>query len=631
VRRRPSAQFLSPRSQAGQAIVLVALMIIVLIAAVGIAVDAGIGYYYNTAAERAAAAGALSGVIFMPGQYCGSVVTSSCSSSQAVPAGTRNDATDRAIDEAARNGFDTSDAANGVTVVVSRVPGFSNKLSVTVKRTVRTFFMGMFGFTTFDVQRTAIATYLPPLSLGQPGNQTGTTVSQLGTGGANYFFMRTEGWATDRQEGDSFTPNPADPASPGFSSSDVHQISASTGSDTADASLPSRGGYNYQINLPNGGYVQVYNAAFGPDGNGGKPHNNCENGKVPDASGSIGPCSPGGSYYYHEQDSVDLNNPQTWNAMEYTLFRVNSYFIRGSDTKVTQMKVLPVDAQNWNQSSNQYKNVNNNTNIAQQYNANGTPANMQIYHAWADIANYSGSQDANLVKYTTGYGPVGGMLPPGQYRLRVDTLNWDGSLPPPDGGGASGAAHKGYAVRVVDSAGGTSCTGCALGAWDDMCSYTPISVPGGGAFSIPIFQIPPDYAGQTITLDIYDPGDISGGGNVDLYVLTPSGVVATPTPPQTVVVYNLGSTRTNTSPTVINPPLSNPNQAFVQATTSGTTNFNGKWIRIELPISNLYAPGTNPANWWWSLQYRTSNNVTATDTVTFAIGLKGNPAHLLIS
>src|ERR1700682_288504 len=56
-------QWLGPRSQAGQAIVLIAFMILVLFAAVGLAVDGGVGYYYNTAAERAAAAAALAGGI----------------------------------------------------------------------------------------------------------------------------------------------------------------------------------------------------------------------------------------------------------------------------------------------------------------------------------------------------------------------------------------------------------------------------------------------------------------------------------------------------------------------------------------------------------------------------------------
>ncbi|TMD54208.1 MAG: hypothetical protein E6I85_06650, partial [Chloroflexi bacterium] len=56
------------KSQAGQAVVLIAFMMVALFAGVGLAVDAGVGYYYNTSAERAAAAAALAGVIFMPSQ-----------------------------------------------------------------------------------------------------------------------------------------------------------------------------------------------------------------------------------------------------------------------------------------------------------------------------------------------------------------------------------------------------------------------------------------------------------------------------------------------------------------------------------------------------------------------------------
>lgn len=617
-------QFLSPRSQLGQAIVLIALMIIGLTAAVGLAVDAGIGYYWNTAAERAAAAGALSGVIFMPNQQ---------TPAQAVPAGSRNDATDRAVDEAKRNGFDPADVADGVTVTVAAVPGYSNKLSVTVTRNVRTFFMGLFGVTVFPVKRTAIATYLPPLSLGQPGSQIGSTVSSLGTGN-NFYFMRNEGWSVDRSQGDAFTPDPADPGNSQYSSNDVHVISAANNTDNGPgvAGLPSRGGYNYLVNLPAGGSIQVYNAAFAPDGNGGKPHNHCENNRQGSPTAPIGPCSSGGSYYFHEEDSVNFSSKNTFNAIEYTLFKVNSYFIRSGDTKLTQFKVLPIDASNWNQSSGQYRNVNTGASITQTYNADGSPANMLVYHNWIDVTAYAGSSDGGIVQWTPGYGPwaPGSTLPAGTYRLRVDSLNYDGSLPPTDGASGPGLAHKGYAVRVLD-ASGNPCSSCAIGAWDDMCIYTPISTSGGGAFTIPIFQVPPDYAGQTITLDIFDPGDISGGGNVDLYILDPSGAVAKPTPPATVLVQNLGPSRTNPSPATVNPPLADPTQAYVEATTSGVTNFNGSWVRLIIPISATYSPGPNPANWWWSLQYKTTNNVTATDTVTFAVGLRGNPAHLLQS
>lgn len=158
-----NSQFLSPKSQAGQAIVLVALMIIVLFGSIGLAVDGGVAYYYNAGAERAAAAAALSGVIFMPKQFL---------SADSIPAGAGNDATDRAIVAAKRNGFTVG--VNNITVTVSRYTDpLTNKiqdesLQVTVTRRVQTFFMNIFGIPTITVSRTAVAQYLKPLKLGEP-------------------------------------------------------------------------------------------------------------------------------------------------------------------------------------------------------------------------------------------------------------------------------------------------------------------------------------------------------------------------------------------------------------------------------------------------------------------------------
>ena len=690
-------QFLSPRNQAGQAIVLVALMIVVLLGVIGLAIDGGFGYYYSNEAERAAGAAALSGVIFMPGQF---------TPAQAIPAATANDATDRAISEAEKNGFAATSAisctasactatgANGITVVTATVPGFNNKLSVTVSRSISTFFMPFFGISSYTVSRTAIATYLPPLSLGQPGTQVGSVTSTLGTGGNNFFFMRTEGWSTDRAQGDAFTPNPAG-GSLGVST-DVHAISRTQGSDPIGATLPDRGGYNYLINLPNGGYIQVYNAIFGPDntpsligaGSGpaseswannapntmttisgagfGTTANICDN-HINPVSHRYDQCSPGSSYYLHEEDSQDFSSygatqKNLYSAMEYTVEQVQTPFIRASDTIISQVKVYPIDASGWwkNASSctgacntggaKNYNPINSlGSYITQTWDATGNPINMRTYHSWLPItgASYSGAGDGGTFQRLVT--PGSDLLPAGTYRLRVDTLGFDGTNPPTNGVSSGGQAHKGYAVRVVDQAGLTggtnTCTGCGVGGWDDMAIYTPIAVAAGGHFDIPIFKVPPDYAGQKITIDVYDPGDISGGGNVDLYILDNTGTIVTVTAPAVVNIWDVGLTRTNVGPAVpctgsgstTNPPVpclvqtGQPQTATVRATTGGVTNYNGHWVRFEVPIPSGYNPGLNPNNWWWSLRYQISTGVTATDTVTLAIGLKGNPAHLLSS
>jgi hypothetical protein len=78
---------------------------------------------------------------------------------------------------------------------------------------------------------------------------------------------------------------------------------------------------------------------------------------------------------------------------------------------------------------------------------------------------------------------------------------------------------------------------------NDMCVYTPIALAGPGSFRMDLFQIAPDYAGQTITFDIYDPGDISGAGNVDIYLDYYNNTRVTTTRP--VIVRNLGPQRSN--------------------------------------------------------------------------------------
>ena len=133
-----------------------------------------------------------------------------------------------------------------------------------------------------------------------------------------------------------------------------------------------------------------------------------------------------------------------------------------------------------------------------------------------------------------------------------------------------------------------------------------------------------------MTIDIYDTGDITAG-TLDLYLVDPSNAVARPTAPATVAVYNLGSSRATSPGVLVTAPLADPTQAFAEPTTGGTKHFDGQWLHFEVPIPTTYAPGANPNNWWWKMKYLITPAGTATDTFAIAIGLKGNPAHLLTS
>jgi hypothetical protein len=84
--------------------------------------------------------------------------------------------------------------------------------------------MEAFGFRPYVVKRTAVATYLPPITLGEPGSQLGTSLGELGR--TKFFFMRTDGWAADRGYGDAYTPSPLNPPATAGASDDVARIRA---------------------------------------------------------------------------------------------------------------------------------------------------------------------------------------------------------------------------------------------------------------------------------------------------------------------------------------------------------------------------------------------------------------------
>jgi hypothetical protein len=320
--------------------------------------------------------------------------------------------------------------------------------------------------------------------------------------------------------------------------------------------------------------------------------------------------------------------------MRYTLYQVPNRFNRGEDTKMSELTVRPVDATNaWPTATPTFRDVNNGTVIAQQFDAGGNPTNMQAYHNWIEPANVApaaagDAADPSLVQYNGGScsGAPCGVLAAGSYRLRVDTLEHDGAVTPP----GAAVAHKAIAVRVTDAAGVDCSTGvpaCSIGGWNDLCIYTP---QVAGTFSFPFLSIPAEYASEPITMQFFDVGDSSG--TVTLSVLDPTTMPAyqvfTAEAPKTVPIRNLGVDRSG-NPPGINAPVPNYgtvyNAAF-QPTVANVATYDGDWVQMVLPLPDSYAPG---ANTWWKLQYATTGG--AFDTFTISVGFRGNPAHILIS
>ena len=185
-----------------------------------------------------------------------------------------------------------------------------------------------------------------------------------------------------------------------------------------------------------------------------------------------------------------------------------------------------------------------------------------IYHGWMDVGTppsgntqwISGGTTYNVLHVVKSLGRIHA---PGAYRLRVDMLDYQG-LRPGDDAGASlcSRAHKGYSVQLAVPSGGsyTECAdpGCQVSALDELAVYTPIQSAGAAGFSLPLFQVPADYAGQTINFYIFDVGDVSGNNQISIQNPDPTSCGGTApclfTSSSPVPVYDLGYSL-NTAPT----------------------------------------------------------------------------------
>jgi Flp pilus assembly protein TadG len=640
--------------------VIFALVSLVLFAIVGLSIDAGMSYLASDQIERAADAAALAGVAYMPGEY--------------------NSAQNAALVEAARNGFTDAGSNNTCTaiqfpcVVTSQPANTTNQLKVTISVTVPTTFLKLLGFSSTIVKRSAIAEYLPPIALGQPGTQQGSTLAQLGTA-KNFYFERTEGWGNPRSEGDPFTPSPYDTANScnpqgscsAQASPDAQAISQTNHSEKPypGYNLNYNGGYNYLIMLAPGqsADVQVYDPAFAPDT--GDDANNA-------------------TYTYHENDSsfpddnntngrTDTTTASEYSAMAYTLFSVPTLSSDMQDTLVSQEVFNPYNATCIaSNGTGQYDLGGTMTNCPSggpsyfYFNTSGQATTVKshtpaTYHQWVSAIDYTPSAaDTNLATVTNQLGSVldntGSTTE--YFRLEVDTLTWNGqatcSSDPcasepntanlSDG---SSTAHKGYSVQVVPTVAGDcsntlTVTECGISAMDDMTVYTPVintSATNHLQFSIPLFKLDPAYAGHTIDVDIFDIGDVSNSTAGGAWVGIQQPDLTWGQFPTGVTMTNLGTSLTAGGNT---PVASNwagtptPGAVFQTASATGGAIYNGQWVRIQISVPSTFAQAANcpngSANCWndyWNLVYDVGPQTTSGDTFAVDVGFAGSPDHLL--
>ena len=583
-----------PHPARGQALVLFAMSIVVLLLLVGLSIDGLRVYIAYGQAQRAAEAAALAGVIYLP-QY----------PTSATPAPDGKDATDRALQIAAANGF-----PNASDVTVTPISGTVPELQVTIHVLVALSLIALVNPSPTSVLPSATAEILPPLTLGDTTNSFGdkveniteekagmTSLNELKERGDPYTVQCESGWSagSDLTHSDASSPiyytstlhvatnapqYPAGPnCSPG-SPGNPDQIPAGFGG-LATRTSPVATGTSYLITIPaaNSGYsVWVWNPRF-----------------VYTASGNNSLLFPQENIY----SGLYTDNPMFYPQMAYTLFSVPQWYNRGADVPLAaiwpyattpntapnaplnagQIVTLPaLDANPWDlalhgcSSTGAWNLSGGNSYVGPITSGTGCLSTLPSdYGQWVQVGTQLLASTATSPTYA---------------RLTVDTN--------------TGYGQHAYAVKVCYNA--TVATGCsANGATISAWNADTVMLRGGTSQSYPLINIPAAYAGRQITLNLFNPGISTE--NALLPVVPPA------------------SGGTVTYPTWLRMGTSGGYPA-INASQSGDNLYHSKWVNVTLNLPPDYAGGE------WDIIWSGSTAPT-TALMTVSAKLIGNPVSLV--
>ncbi|MGO8949162.1 MAG: TadE/TadG family type IV pilus assembly protein [Ktedonobacterales bacterium] len=704
-RERSRRRGFQRRMRSGQTLVIFALSFTVLLGMAGLVIDVGRAYDLYASMQRAAEAGALAGVLYMPNYF---------DTMRPSTTGDNNCAFTRASQEVYKNGFGVvatscdgslsmclseSDMANGAIVTMCQVTGKTDDLQVSVSQTLDLVLLSGLGVQPVTLTATAQADYLPPSPLGARLNYFGDQVecynnsdfdptdttscpinssqvhlqsflasfigpSELKEFGDPYVYCEEgaaytstldgtntyttyNGYTTNHpQYTDSITNHCGEP-NPGVTAGNPdQQPNGYSGVATTNTAHP--GGYNFLVTIPqsvgSNADIWIYNPSYIPSATGGAfDHfigNNSTYYMGPSGNGIINPpAGPGFDGYY--------DAPPFYYTITYSLYPVNSLWDRASDGKPVSVAYPPYDAMPndlteegcgsgyvydpyWKQGAtpNSY-NLPVGTGGCFQLNTM-SPGNVSPWEPGAPAPCWQ--QWCTL--------PIGTNLSAGTYRLVIEATGLTSSASAYSSDTTSGYGEHVYALKVCKT-GLTSPISCSdlgspglqIAAWNDMDVYFSSQLSTQGPTSgnpsttcvtqtsglvpytcLDLACIPTAYAGRTLSLQIFDPGDGSG----DIYVGVAeagvgSGSVTYPWLPGSDIVMKDGDS-------VVQAHFSSPSYNAL----------NGLWLIAQVTLPSTYT-GDCQANGtgWWQMIYATDNGGSPSDTVGVEVSLAGSPIHLV--
>lgn len=442
-----------------------------------------------------------------------------------------------------------TNASGGVVIDAHQDATDHEKMDVTISAPVPTFFMRVFGITSLQPSRTAHAQFHLPVPMGSPLNVFGDPNATDLQGNKLNFWAAENGPCTDKQQGDPYATKYY-----------VSNYNGSTPSNCLTYTTPSNGEYKVPATKDPGAYdyaIKVMTAGtltiqlYDPEF-----------------------CSRSGQNVDTGETDLQSSGTSKFN----TVFQL--YAPSDTPYDLTDDTLLTSVTYSGDQSTA--------TNDGQ----SGFTHSCSSYYVTGSNGNYTGK----YITYATFVAAVG------TYRLNIQTTPVSGS--PAD-------ASNMFAIKATSASGVQPQVYAGLaGSQSAMSIYNNIT---SGSAYVYLAKINSTFAGKTMEVDLFDPGEVNGNAYMYFYMPTASGWVAS-----TFNWQDCGAS-------LVNPTCGSwHNNATQLQTSNGSGLFDGHWVVVQISVPDNYVA---PQDGWWKIYY--SMSAAAHDRTTWRVSIIDSPVHLV--
>jgi hypothetical protein len=187
----------------------------------------------------------------------------------------------------------------------------------------------------------------------------------------------------------------------------------------------------------------------------------------------------------------------------------------------------------------------------------------------------------------------------GVYMIQVNTngLGYD-----------EGNGHNRFAIRAYSTSSGSAKDKIAVSGFEKMAMYA--NLPDATS-TFYLARVPSGAKGQMLNVNLFDVGDSSAAGKIQVVPPPNSGVTTF-------------TNCTGTGP--FTGALSNCQLTNVQS----STGYNGKWQTISVQIPSTYVcDDADPQACWVRLKYEYGSGNQPSDTTSWTASIEGDPVRLV--